>query len=85
MGLTVMQINIQNFKKNKYLLSIEIAAQQPDIILVNELGVATPTQLKLLGYRGTWINNVEYDGVAIYTKFNLKVEHVYFKLNDILV
>ena len=84
MGLTVLQINIRNFKKNKYLLSMEIADIQPDVILINESGVTQTHQLKLRGYKGIGLNTDKYYGIAIFIKIELKIEYVYFQLQDML-
>ena len=84
MGFTVYQVNIRNFKKNKYLLSADISQYNPDIILLNEVGKMDSLQLKLRGYKGSGINLEECDGVAIFTRYQLAVEHLFFVHNDIM-
>ena len=84
MGLTVLQLNIRNFKKNIYTLNVDLAECQPDVILLNELGVTSTSVLKIRGYQGNYINNDKYYGIAIFTKVGLHTEYVYFKLGDIL-
>ena len=36
--LRILEINIKNWKKNRYLLQCELPNINPDIILVNETG-----------------------------------------------
>ena len=84
MGFTVVQINIKNFYKNKYILTLEISRTKPDIILMNETGRVYNNNLKLPGYKTTAINTVEYDGIAILSKNELEIEHVFFENNDLL-
>ena len=84
MGITVIQINIRNFNKNKYPLSVEISNYQPEIILINETGEVKPENLKLRGYRSLGINNRAFDGIAIFIKYNLSFENVIFKMNDLV-
>ena len=79
-----MQINIRNFKKNKYLLSLEISHHQPDIILINESGITQQNQLKLQGYKGLWLNNLTYYGIAIFYKYSLQIDYLHFKMEDCL-
>ena len=84
MGLTVLQVNIKNFKKYKYTLQVDLCNHQPDILLVNETGIADPLQMKIKGYRGTWLRTHAYDGMAIFFKYDLEVEYLRFKMEDLL-
>ena len=84
MGLTIFQVNIRNFKTNKYLLSVEITEHNPDIILLNEIGKMDPLNLKLRGYKGYGINTEICDGMAIFTKYGMSIEYMYFIQGDLL-
>ena len=84
MGLKILQVNIRNFKRNKYPLLLEISNCQPELILLNELGVTWPSLMKINGYKGIWLNNHEYFGIAIFTKIGLEIEYMYFRMGDIL-
>ena len=84
MGFKILQINIQNFKKNKYPLSIEISHENPDIILLNETGSVSQHHLKLPGFKTVSTHLDNYDGIAIMSKLDLPVEHLYFDNEDLL-
>ena len=84
MGITVVQLNIRNFNRNRYPFSVELSYYQPDVILINETGDVKKENLKLRGYRSIGLNNNVYDGIAIFIKYELDFEHVIFKMNDML-
>ena len=74
MGITILHINIRNWNKNKYTLSVEINNHNPEIILVNETGKANEKQLKLLGYEVLNVDNISNHGAAIFIKENINYE-----------
>ena len=84
MGLTIIQVNIRNIKRNKYLLLNEINNFNPDIILLNETGKATQENLKIRGFRVFGNSNLEYSGVAIYIKLGLTYSHIFLEEDNII-
>ena len=84
MGITVLQLNISNFQRLKYTLSLEVHNHQPDIILLNETGIVEINQLKLRGYNSMGNNNTNFHGVAIFVKTDFKFEQIVLKDNGIL-
>ena len=71
MALTVVQINIRNWKKNRYLLQCELANLHPDLILINEIGEIYDNSFKLLGYSSLCKSAGLYSGVGILVKRGL--------------
>ena len=84
MGITVYQINIRNWRKNKYPLSVDISNYNPEIILINETGQANPSQITLQGYESISANNTPYDGVAILIKNNINYQPIHLLEDSIL-
>ena len=72
MGITVLQINIRNWDKNKYLLQVELPNTNPDIILVNETGKTKNNNVKLTGYRSIFKSLDINSGVAILIKYDFQ-------------
>ena len=84
MGINILQVNIRNFNRNKYLLRMEIAKQNPDIILINETGSIEMEKIKIPGFNAFGENNNENDGVIIYVKKGLQYEHIYLTEDSII-
>ena len=76
MALCVLQINIKNWKKNKYFLQCELSNSNPDIILINETGEVPNNNLKLYGYRSITKSLGTFSGVAILIKYNIKYSEI---------
>ena len=74
MGITIYHINIRNWNKNKYPLSVDITNYNPEVILLNETGAASIQQLKLQGYNCTTTNNTAHHGATIFIKENIIYE-----------
>ena len=72
MALCVLQINIQNWKKNKYLLQCELPNSNSDVILINETGDVPDNNLKLFGYKSITKSLEAHLGVAILIRYNIK-------------
>ena len=51
MGLRVAQVNIRNWKSNKYLQQCELPNINCDILLLNETGVVYDNKVKLFGFK----------------------------------
>ena len=51
---------------------------------MNETSTVWHNQLKLTGYKSIGLNNIPFQGIAILTKLNIKVEYLYFPNEDIL-
>ena len=50
MALTILQINIRNWKSNRYNFEVDIHNYSPDVILLNET-CTTNNDIKLRGYK----------------------------------
>ena len=72
MALCVLQINIQNWKKNKYLIQCELPNSNLDVMLINETGDIPGNNLKLFGYKSITKSLAANLGVAILTKYNIR-------------
>ena len=83
MGITVYQLNIRNFRKNKYNLYVDIAKYQPEIILLNETGVVEECQLKIQNYTAHGKTTENNHGIVVFVKNDLKFEYMYFSLEDL--
>ena len=84
MGLTIYQVNIKNFLKLKYSLSIDLSNFNADIVFLNETSSVNHNQLKLTGYKSIGIKNIPYHGMAIFIKLNINVEYLHFPNEDLL-
>ena len=51
MALTILQINIQSYFKNRYLLELAATEYNVDVILINELNCNKFAKISLLGYK----------------------------------
>ena len=80
MGLTVYHVNIRNWNKNKYPLSIDIHNYNPEIILLNETGLNPLDFPYLQGFSTVAKSNGQYKGVAILIKRTINYEPII--LND---
>ena len=76
MALCVLQINIQNWKNNKYFLQCELLNSNPDVILINETGDVPDNNLKLFGYRSITKSLGAYSGVATLIRYNIKYTEI---------
>ena len=76
MALCVLQINIQNWKKNNYFLQCELTNSNPDVILINETGEVPNNNLKLYGYRSITKSLGAFSGVAILIKYDIKYSEI---------
>ena len=72
MALCVLQVNIQNWKGNKYLLQCELPNSNPDVVLINETGEISDNNLKLSGYKSITKSIEAHSGVAILIKYNIR-------------
>ena len=64
MDLTVLQLNIRNWKTNKYLFSVDLSNYHPHVILLNETS-CTENNIKLRGYYVIQNCTERFSGVAI--------------------
>ena len=71
MALCLLQINIRNWNKNRYLLQCELSNSNPDIILVNETGLVKNNRIKIQGYNSLSKSLSPYSGVAILIKHGI--------------
>ena len=74
MGIVVYQVNIRNWKKNKYPLSIDIHNYNPDVILLNETSTNPDLPIKLQGYQAVNKSNGPNSGVAILIRNSLQYQ-----------
>ena len=74
MGLTIYHLNIRNFNKFQYNLTIDLNSYSPDIILLNETGLEPLFNPRLLGYQSISKSQGLYSGVAIFIKNDLTFE-----------
>ena len=71
MGIKIMQINIRNWTKHKYLVEIEAAHNNIDVILVNETGACNNNKVNLSGYKSIAKSVFQHSGTAILVKNSL--------------
>ena len=74
MGLTIYQINVRNWKKIQYTISIDLPNYSPDILLLNETGLDPLDEPKLLGFNTICKSQGQFTGVAILIKKQLQFE-----------
>lgn len=77
MGITVYQINVRNWKSNKYALSVDIHNYNPDIILLNETSVNPNDAITLDGFQSITKSNGAYSGVGVLIKNTLKFKLIH--------
>ena len=81
---TIVQVNIQLWNKNKYLLQCEFSNLNPDIILINEVGIPSHQIVKMSTYN-TISNAIDlYSGAAILIKKGIRFENIELKNPNIL-
>ena len=68
MGIRILQVNIRNWKSNKYNFQVMSAGHNPDIILLNETALPADGKIRMLGYYSLSKCNGPYTGVAILIK-----------------
>ena len=69
MGIKVLQVNIQNWDSNQYLLKCSLSNSNPDVILLNELSLKPNSDSKIPGYKCRYKCPERYTGVAIFVKY----------------
>ena len=84
MGFTLLQVNIRNWKQNKYLLSVSLPEHNPDILLLNELGATNEQTVKLFGYNAIEKSVEAFSGVAILIKKQLSFQDIPLKEPNII-
>ena len=68
MGIKIMQINIKNWTKHKFLSEIEAVHNNIDVILVIETGACNNNKVNLSGHKSISKSIFEYSGTAILVK-----------------
>ena len=76
MGCTLFQVNIRNWKHNKYPLSVSLPDYNPDILLLNELGTNNNQKIKLHGYNSLEKAIEAYSGTAILVKKHIQYQEI---------
>ena len=76
MALKIVQVNIRNWKVNKYFLQCELPNVNPDVILVNETGIVPGDRIKLQGFRAVWSSLVANSGVAILVRTHIPFSEI---------
>jgi len=84
MALSIMQINIHNWKSNKYTLSVELSKYNTSIILVNELNVPPNYDVKLPGFNVIQKSHGPFTGSAVFIKKTLAFQEIYLQDSDII-
>ena len=79
MAITLMQININSWKRNKYLLELSAWELQASIILINELNCDKSTSIKLNGYKILTKSISQKSGVAIAIRYNITFSEIPIK------
>ena len=74
MGLTIYHVNVRNWKKIKYPLSIDINNYNPDFILLNETSLNSLDIPLLPGFNTIAKSNGPNAGAAILIKKDIKYE-----------
>ena len=82
MSLTILQVNIKCWKKNRYFLECELCNYQPDIILINETGDVP--NIKLQGYSSLSSALGPFSGVGILIRSGLTFYTVLLTNDNIL-
>ena len=82
MGIKILQVNIQNWKNNNYLLKCSLADSSPDVILLNDLSLNGNAIPKLRGYAGAFKGTEMHSGVAVFVKQQHKHTFIDFDNND---
>ena len=73
MFLKVIQLNCRSFQPNKHFIYHLIDDEDPDIILLNDLG-QTHTPVKYFGYTTRQTPTAPHDGVAILARSTLRLQ-----------
>ena len=73
-GLIILQLNIQNWHKNKYLLQVDLPNNRPDILLINETSTQPNDKVSIPGYNSISNSMGQYTGTAILIKNHLLFE-----------
>ena len=71
MGIKILQVNVRNWKSNRYNFQVMNATHNPDIILLNETAMPENGKIKMLGYYSLSKSNGPHTRVAILKKQNL--------------
>ena len=79
MDLVLLQLNIRNWRANKYNFSVELSNYSPDVILLNETSATAPDEIKLYGYKVIQSCLEPFSGVAILIKYGLRFVPLYTK------
>lgn len=76
-----MQLNCRGYHNNRHLLANTIVSENPDVVLLNDIGVLPPTRtVKHYGYT-TRHTQGPHDGVAIMVKGNIRHEFMEHWIN----
>ena len=81
MALCIMQVNIQSWNKNKYLLELETSYNNVDIILINE---TNSENIKIKGYKTIFKHASNYSGVAIAVRNHIETTEIPIMDNNTL-
>ena len=82
MGIVIYHLNIRNWKRNKYSLSIDINNHNPDIILLNEISTNPEQSVKLEGFNTISKSNGPNSGVAVLVRNTLKFQLIHVTDNN---
>ena len=69
MGIKVLQVNIQNWDSNHYLLKCSLSNSNPNVIVLNEISLKANSIPKISGYKYLYKCPERYTGVAIFVKY----------------
>ena len=72
--ITIMQLNCRGFWNNRHLISEAIRNIDPDIVLLNDIGLPR-NPIKLYGYNTRYTEG-PHDGVAVMVKSTLRHTHI---------
>ena len=82
MGIVIYHLNIRNWKRNKYSLSIDINNHNPDIILLNEISTNPEQSVKLEGFNTISKSNGPNSGVAVLVRNTLRFQLIHVTDNN---
>ena len=84
MGIKVLQVNIQNWDSNHYLLKCSLSNSNPGVVLLNEISLKLNSIHKISGYKCLYKCPERYTAVAIFVKYVHKHFFIEFDNDHIL-
>ena len=85
MAITILQVNIQSWKANNYILKCSLSNHNPDVILLNEISTSTNIVPKIYGYKSLHKCAEPYSGVAVFVKSHLQFHFIEFETDGDLI